>query len=60
MIPINGRRRRDCCNMFNPGVSSLIGFTCNLALVFEFAAADDLQKLFITVVMEIGLDWISD
>jgi len=43
--------------MFNPEVSSLIGFICNVAIVFEFATADDLQKLFIAVVMETGLDF---
>ena len=43
--------------MFNPEVSSLIGFICNLAIVLEFASVVDLQKLFIAVVMETGLDF---
>lgn len=57
IIPINGRRRRDCCSTFNPEVSSLMEFSCNHTIVFEIAAADDLQKLFIVVVMETGLDF---
>ena len=43
--------------MFNPEVSSLMELSCNHTIVFEFAVADDLQKLFIVVVMETGLDF---